>query len=109
MRALDRKVLRGLWKLKGQVLAVSLIVASGVGVLLMVVAAPALTVLFDRVTELTADGAVPILGRRLLIPGVRITFWLAALIIVGAGVFAVRTLRGVGNSGKGPATLRSVT
>jgi len=93
---------------RGRVFAAFYSVAR-VGVLLMVVAAPALTVLFDRVTELTADGAVPILGRRLLIPGVRITFWLAALIIVGAGVFAVRTLRGVGNSGKGPATLRSVT
>ncbi len=33
--ALDRKLLRDLWRLKGQVLAVSLVVASGVGVLVM--------------------------------------------------------------------------
>lgn len=35
MRALDRKLVRGLWRLRGQVVAVSMIVASGVGVLVM--------------------------------------------------------------------------
>ena len=80
---------------------------SRVGVLLIVVAAPAMTVLFDRVTELTADGTVNVFGYRLLIPGVRITFWLAALIIIGAGTFAIRTLRGVTNK-TGPTELRSV-
>lgn len=63
------------------------------GVLIAMVAAPALAVLCDRITELSADGAVGIFGYRLLIPGVRITFWLAALIISGAGWFAIRTLR----------------
>ncbi|MEM7095118.1 MAG: MFS transporter [Actinomycetota bacterium] len=63
------------------------------GVLVALVAAPALAVFFDRVTELSADGAVGVFGYRLLIPGVRITFWLAALIILGAGWLAIRTLR----------------
>lgn len=90
-------------EMRGRVFAAFYAVAR-VGVLLIVVAAPALTVLFDRVTEFTADGSVGVFGHRLLIPGVRITFWVAALIIVGAGTFAMRTLRGVGK-----AELRSVT
>ena len=73
------------------------------GVLVAMVAAPALAVLCDRITELSADGAIGVFGYRLLIPGVRITFWLAALIIVGAGWFAMRTLHRVDN-----AQLRSV-
>jgi dTMP kinase len=75
------------------------------GVLVAMVAAPALAVFFDRITELSADGAVGVLGYRLLIPGVRITFWLAALIIIGAGWFAIRTLRGTTPD---TPTLRSV-
>jgi dTMP kinase len=71
---------------------------------LILVVGPAITVLFDRVTELTIDGTVGIGSYRLLVPGVRITFWLAALIIVGAGAFAMRTLRGVNSQ----AELRSV-
>jgi len=74
------------------------------GVLVAMVAAPGLAVLCDRITELTADGAVTILGYQLLIPGVRITFWLSALIISGAGWFAMRTLRDVGK-----ANLRAIT
>jgi putative ABC transport system permease protein len=35
MRALDRKVLRDLWHLRGQVLAIALVIASGVAVLIM--------------------------------------------------------------------------
>ncbi len=65
------------------------------GVLVAMVVAPALAVLFDRITELTADGSVGVFGYRLLIPGVRITFWVAAVIIAGAGWFAMRTLRSV--------------
>jgi putative ABC transport system permease protein len=35
MHALDRKLLRGLWRMRGQVLAIGLIMASGIGVLVM--------------------------------------------------------------------------
>lgn len=35
MRALDRKVIRDLWHLRGQVVAISLVIASGVAVLIM--------------------------------------------------------------------------
>jgi len=93
-------------EMRGRVFAAFYSVAR-VGVLLIVVAAPALTVLFDRVTELTVDGTVNVFGYRLLIPGVRITFWVAALIIVGAGGFAMRTLRNVTPRNSDP-TLRAV-
>ncbi|MCG8543197.1 MAG: hypothetical protein MJE12_03195, partial [Alphaproteobacteria bacterium] len=35
MRALNRKLLRDLWRLRGQVLAIALVIASGVAVLVM--------------------------------------------------------------------------
>ena len=35
MRSLDRKVLRDLWRLRGQVIAIGLVIASGVAVLIM--------------------------------------------------------------------------
>ena len=35
MRALHRKLLRDLWRMRGQVLAIALVMASGVGVLVM--------------------------------------------------------------------------
>ncbi|MEL0112117.1 MAG: hypothetical protein VW835_10335, partial [Rickettsiales bacterium] len=35
MRALNKKLLRDLWKLRGQVMAVSVVIASGVAVLVM--------------------------------------------------------------------------
>lgn len=89
--------------MRGRVFSAFYVLARG-GVLLAMVAAPVLAVFFDRITELTADGAVKVLGYQMLIPGVRITFWLAALIISGAGWFAMRTLRDVGK-----ADLRSIT
>lgn len=88
--------------MRGRVFAAFYVLARG-GVLIAMVAAPGLAVLCDRITELTADGAVTVLGYQLLIPGVRITFWLSALIISGAGWFAMRTLRDVGK-----ASLRAI-
>ena len=79
-------------EMRGRVFAAAYSV-SRLSVGLILVLGPAITVLFDRITELTADGTVSVFGYRLLIPGVRITFWLAALIIIGAGTFAIRTLR----------------
>ena len=94
-------------EMRGRVFAAFYSVAR-LSVALILVMGPAVTVLFDRVTELTADGSVSVFGHRLLIPGVRITFWLAALLITGAGALAMRTLRGVGNRGPGSGELRSV-
>lgn len=93
---------------RGRVFAAFYSVAR-VGVLLIVVAAPAITVVFDRITELTVDGKVEVFGYQLLIPGVRITFWVAALIIISAGLFAIRTLRRSDPPRPaGPPDLRSV-
>jgi len=94
-------------EMRGRVFAAFYSVAR-LSVGLILVLGPALTVLFDRITELTVDGSVSILGYQLLIPGVRITFWLAALLITGAGALAMRTLRGVGDTGTGTGELRSV-
>jgi len=63
---------------------------------LIVIGGPTLTVVFDRITELSTDGAISVFGFDLLVPGVRITFWMSALIIFGAGAFAARTLRSAG-------------
>lgn len=80
-------------EMRGRVFAAFYSLARG-GVLIAMVAAPALAVLFDQITRL-AGGSVSLGGYELLIPGVRITFWLAALIIGAAGWFAMRTLRPV--------------
>lgn len=77
-------------------------------VALIVIAGPAITVVFDRVTEFALDGQIELPGYTLLVPGVRITFWIAALIIVAAGWAALRTLRTMDESG-GEPQLRSVT
>lgn len=71
------------------------------GVLLATVAAPALAVVFDRGTEAAFDGSVVVFGYQLLVPGVRVTFWLASLVIVFAGLLAVRTVRGASPVGIG--------
>lgn len=79
-------------ELRGRVFA-AFYTLSRAGIVTAIVGAPALAVFFDRVSELTSDGAVGIGDYRLLIPGVRITFWVASLIILVAGVFAMKTLR----------------
>lgn len=82
-------------ELRGRVFAAIYSLARA-GLLVAMVAAPALAVFFDRVTELTTDGTVGVFGHDFPIPGVRLTFWLAALIIIAAGWIAIRSLRGVG-------------
>lgn len=91
-------------ELRGRVFA-ALYSLARAGVLIAMVAAPGLAVALDRITELTADGAVSVFGYSILIPGVRITFWLAALIIMTAGVFTLMSMRHLKPKG---ATLRAV-
>jgi len=73
---------------------------------LIVIGGPTLTVVFDRITELSTDGAISVFGFDLLVPGVRITFWMSALIIFGAGAFAARTLR---SADRGSSSLYAVS
>jgi len=47
----------------------------------------------DRLSVRLVDRAVTIAGHTVSVPGVRLTLWLAAVIILGAGVLAVLSLR----------------
>ena len=62
-------------------------------VLLALVMGPFLAVAFDKLSDRTTDGSVDIFGWTLLLPGVRLTLWLAGLIIIAAGVLATTSLR----------------
>ena len=55
--------------------------------------APLLADLLDRLSQRLWDAEVTVLGGLLPIPGVRLTLWLAALIIASAGVLAFWSLR----------------
>ncbi|MDE0267477.1 MAG: MFS transporter [Acidimicrobiaceae bacterium] len=55
--------------------------------------APLLSDLLDRLSASRWDSYVTVFGSQLHIPGVRLTLWLAALIIVAAGVLSMWSLR----------------
>ena len=52
-----------------------------------------LTDLLDRLSERWWDGFIMVLGARVELPGVRLTLWLAAVIIMVAGALATWSLR----------------
>jgi dTMP kinase len=58
---------------------------------------PFLAAVLDRLSEDFVGGEVSIGGLTIAVPGVRLTLWLAGLIIMGAGVLAAMSLR-VGRS-----------
>lgn len=62
-------------------------------VLLAFAIGPLLSDLLDRLSLRLFDREISVAGLDIAIPGVRLTLWLAGLIIVGAGVLVVRTLR----------------
>lgn len=62
-------------------------------VLVSMVLGPLLADLTGRISRRLVDGEVEVGGVAMALPGVRITLWLAAVIIVGAGVVTTRTLR----------------
>lgn len=61
---------------------------------------PLLSDLLDRLSHRLVDRQISIMGWDIAVPGVRLTLWLAGLIIMGAGVLAVMSLR----AGKRPAS-----
>lgn len=62
-------------------------------VLLAFAVGPLLSDLLERLSRRFFDGHISVVGLDVAIPGVRLTLWLAGLIIVGAGVLAVLSLR----------------
>ncbi len=54
---------------------------------------PLLSDLLDRLSRRYFDRMISVAGLDVAIPGVRLTLWLAGLIILGAGVLAVMSLR----------------
>ncbi|MFQ5558812.1 MAG: hypothetical protein ACE5GB_15060, partial [Acidimicrobiales bacterium] len=57
--------------------------------------APLLSDLLDRLSQRWFDGDIDLFGATVVVPGVRITMWLAAVIVIGAGLLASMSLRSV--------------
>lgn len=62
-------------------------------VLLAFAVGPLLSDLLDRLSSSLVDREVSLLGWDIFVPGVRLTLWLAGIIIIGAGVLATLSLR----------------
>ena len=62
-------------------------------VLIAFAVGPFLAALLDRLSEDLVGGSITVAGITIAVPGVRLTLWLAGLIIMGAGVLAALSLR----------------
>ena len=62
-------------------------------VLIAFAVGPFLADALERLSQRLFDGHISVAGLGIAVPGVRLTLWLAGLIIVGAGVLAVMSLR----------------
>jgi hypothetical protein len=62
-------------------------------VLLAFAVGPFLSGLLDRISRHWFEGAIEIAGLSIAIPGVRLTLWLAGIIIIGAGFLAFASVR----------------
>ncbi len=81
-------------ELRGRVFSTLLLLVR-LCLLLSLAAAPALSELFDGAANRWFDGAISVLGMQVMLPGVRVTMWLAALTVLGAGGLASWSLRSV--------------
>jgi len=61
--------------------------------LIALAVAPLLSEILDRISNHYWNGVIHIFGFEILVPGVRITLWLAAVIIFGAGLLASATIK----------------
>jgi len=62
-------------------------------VLLSLLVGPLLAQLLDGASSGLVDREVSVAGVSLFLPGVRLTLWLAGLVIIGAGIIAARSFR----------------
>ena len=67
---------------------------------------PLLAEIFDKVSEKLFEGHIEVLGVTVSVPGVRLTLWLAGIIIMAAGLLARFSVRGrpsfAGDTGSSP-------
>ena len=73
-------------------------------VLIAFAVGPLLADILDNVSERLVDGHVELLGVTVSVPGVRLTLWLAGLIIMAAGVLARFSVRGRASVADVPVT-----
>ena len=81
--------------MRGRIFA-ALLVLVRLCMLIALAVAPLLSDLLDRLVDDLWKGEVELLGTTILVPGVRITMWLASVIIIAAGVLASWSLRAGG-------------
>ena len=79
-------------EIRGRVFS-ALLVLVRLCLLVALAAAPALSEVFGRLSDRWFDGDITVMGWEVLLPGVRLTMWLAAVIIIGAGGLATWSLR----------------
>lgn len=82
-------------EMRGRIFA-ALLVLVRLCMLIALAVAPLLSELLDRIAHNAWGGEFELLGMTILTPGVRITMWLASLIIIGAGALASWSLRAGG-------------
>jgi MFS family permease len=76
--------------LRGRIFA-TLYTLSRLCLLISLSIGPLLASILDRLSRRFLDGEVELLGATVSLPGVRLTLWLGAAIILAAGVLAIRT------------------
>ncbi len=86
--------------MRGRVFA-SLLVLVRLCLLVALALAPLVADLLDRVSQRWWDGYVSVLGAQVHVPGVRLTMWLAAVIIVAAGILSSWSLKTGGSPAVG--------
>ncbi len=79
-------------EMRGRIFA-ALLVLVRLCLLIALAAAPLLSDLLDPLSNRWWGGSVGVLGSELAIPGVRLTMWIAALVILAAGALATWSLR----------------
>src|SRR3546814_1360627 len=77
-------------------------------VLLAFAVGPLLSDLLDRLSSRLVDREISLFGLEVAVPGVRLTLWLAGLIIMGAGVLAILSLRAGTRSEEHTSELQSL-
>lgn len=80
--------------MRGRVFA-ALFALTRLCLLISLLLAPLLTTLFDRLVQTWWEGEVTWFNASFAVPGVRVTIWLAALIVLAAGVLSFWSLRSV--------------